>query len=190
MDKEKAKSIERYNADALKTKADMRDYSKTNYLVNPKKKITASRMAYQCNQEVKKTAARERYNKDPKKKTSKVTIRILKRTKELLSKVMIRILKRKKELLSKVMIRILKRKNACPSIITIKIQKAKRQPLQKNYTRNITVNKASMNSYHLRHKKEICAQKRRKYALSEPKSEERERHMKNLADKLFQDKKI
>ena len=27
LDKEKAKSIERYNADALKTKADMRDYS-------------------------------------------------------------------------------------------------------------------------------------------------------------------
>ena len=47
-----------------------------------------------------------------------------------------------------------------------------------------------MNTYHLRHKKDICAQKRRKYALSEPKSDERERHMKNLADKLFQDRKI
>ena len=47
-----------------------------------------------------------------------------------------------------------------------------------------------MNTYHLRHKKDICAQKRRKYALSEPKSDERERHMKNLADKLFQDQKI
>ena len=38
LDKEKAKSIEWYKADALKTKADMCDYSKTNYLVNPKKK--------------------------------------------------------------------------------------------------------------------------------------------------------
>ena len=46
-----------------------------------------------------------------------------------------------------------------------------------------------MNTYHLRHKKDICAQKRRKYAFSELKSDERERHMKNLADKLFQDKK-
>ena len=46
-----------------------------------------------------------------------------------------------------------------------------------------------MNTYHLRHKKHICAQKRTKYALSEPESDERERHMKNLADKLFQDKK-
>ena len=45
-----------------------------------------------------------------------------------------------------------------------------------------------MNTYHLRHNKDICAQKRRKYALSEPKSDERERHMKNLADNLFQDK--
>ena len=56
LDKEKAKSIERYNADALKTKADMRDYSKANYLVNPKKKRAASRMAYQCNQVVKKNS--------------------------------------------------------------------------------------------------------------------------------------
>ena len=74
LDKEKAKSIELYNADALTTKADMRDYSKTNYLVNSKKK----------------------YHKTPE---------------------------------------------------------SKKAASKKNYTRNISVKKASMNTYHLRHKK-------------------------------------
>ena len=48
-----------------------------------------------------------------------------------------------------------------------------------------------MNAYRLRHKKDSCAQKRTKYALSEPKSDEHEeRKKKNLADKLFQDKTL
>ena len=68
LDKEKAKSIELYNADALKTKADMRDYSKTNYLVNSKKKRAASRMAYQCIQEVKKQLLEKNTTKTPKRK--------------------------------------------------------------------------------------------------------------------------
>ena len=149
-------------------------------------------MAYHCNQEVKKKAARERYNKDPKKKT-----RVLKQSydkdpankKRAVKQSNDKDLEKKKGAVKQSYDKDPEKKKCLSKHNYHKKSRKQKSSIKKSYTRNIAVKKASMNSYHLRHKKkDICAQKRRKFALSEPKSNERERHMKNLADKLFQDK--